>query len=462
MDDFIIIGSGPSGGRFAAELTRSGATVTLLEAGRKFTAKDFPLSEMEGSAKLYWGGGVELSTNAKLAFLRAKCVGGTSIVNQALLDEFDEVAWKDWRDRSGISDFTVETFASHYQALKQSLSIQTIEDRYFNRNTRIFVDAFNKKNLGYSPLHRGQKNCDLENGNDCMACLCGCPRNSKQSSLVTTLAEAEKHGLKLETECEVHEVVHQRDQVIVKGIQKGVKKEWKARKAILSAGSFGTTQILLRSGFKEKLPALGTRIAAHPQFMTYAFYDSPIDAHKGAFQGVKSYDSNLRKRGLKLENVFAPPIATSMLFSGLGRKHLDRMKKYRYLASMEVAIRDEAVGELKVDKAGKLHIHKDMTSGDWAKVKDGLALVQDLFMNVGANHTETCNQVFGLHLMGGCPAGVNPKTSVVNPDFQVHDHPGLIIADSSIFPSAPGINPSFTIMALSHRAAQKLTQGSGK
>jgi choline dehydrogenase-like flavoprotein len=38
----------------------------------------------------------------------------------------------------------------------------------------------------------------------------------------------------------------------------------------------------------------------------------------------------------------------------------------------------------------------------------------------------------------------------------VHGHPNVFAADSSIFPSAPGINPSYTIMALSHRAAQEM------
>jgi choline dehydrogenase-like flavoprotein len=55
--------------------------------------------------------------------------------------------------------------------------------------------------------------------------------------------------------------------------------------------------------------------------------------------------------------------------------------------------------------------------------------------------------------MGGCPIGTDGAHSVVNPEFQVHDHPGLYAADSSVFPAAPGINPSFTVMALSHRAA---------
>ena len=293
-----------------------------------------------------------------------------------------------------------------------------------------------------------------------MACLCGCPRNSKQSAMVTGVATGESKGMKLETEFEVTEIIHQNDKVTVRGIQRGEKKELHARRLVLAGGSFGTTQMMLRSGFKSKLPALGKGIAAHPQFMTYAFYDSPVDAHKGAFQAVKSYDPNLRKRGLKLENVFAPPIATAMLFTGLGKKHLERMKKYRYVASMEVAIRDEAVGELNVDKNGKLLINKKMTDNDWAKVNDGLELVRNLFNSVGAHSTEACMQVFGLHLMGGCSLGTDPATSVVDPEFRVHGMKNITIADSSVFPSAPGINPSYTIMALSEKAVENMIKES--
>jgi choline dehydrogenase-like flavoprotein len=46
---------------------------------------------------------------------------------------------------------------------------------------------------------------------------------------------------------------------------------------------------------------------------------------------------------------------------------------------------------------------------------------------------------------------------VVDPEFRVHGLPNLVAADSSVFPSAPGINPSFTIMALSQRAGQSMT-----
>jgi len=58
--------------------------------------------------------------------------------------------------------------------------------------------------------------------------------------------------------------------------------------------------------------------------------------------------------------------------------------------------------------------------------------------------------------VGGCPIGTGPDNSVVGPDFQIHGHPNLFAADSSIFPTAPGINPSFTIMALSLKATREM------
>ena len=60
--------------------------------------------------------------------------------------------------------------------------------------------------------------------------------------------------------------------------------------------------------------------------------------------------------------------------------------------------------------------------------------------------------------MGGLCMGTDPKKSVVNSEFRLHGHDNIFVADSSIFPNAPGINPSFTIMALSKMAAANMTR----
>ena len=450
--DLIVVGSGPSGGRIAADFVKKGAKVLLLEAGPFFQAKDFPKPEISSSAQMFWGGGAELSTDARLGFLRAKCVGGTSVVNQALLDRFDDYVWSEWKNISGMN-WSDSFLTSEYEAVEKSVSLQTIPEKDFGKNTRIFLKAFEKKNFGWAPLRRGQSHCDVDKGNDCMACLGGCPKNSKQSSLVTSVEPNLGKGLTLVPLCEVNSVEESESGITIKAIlNKKEQVSYRARTLVVAGGSFGTSKILLNSGFGRKLPALGRAISCHPQYMTYALFDEPIDAFKGAFQGVKSYDDNLRKMGMKFENVFAPPIATAMLFAGHGKKHQEAMKKYRYLASMEVAIRDEASGVLSVGKGGKLMIDKKITDQDRSRADKGVGFVREMYSQLGAKEIIACEQGFGLHLMGGCAIGTDEKKSVVNPEFKVHGSKKIFVADSSIFPSAPGLNPSLTIMALSHKA----------
>ena len=45
-------------------------------------------------------------------------------------------------------------------------------------------------------------------------------------------------------------------------------------------------------------------------------------------------------------------------------------------------------------------------------------------------------------------------SSVVGPDLQVHDTAGVYVADGSVVPSSPAVNPQVTIMALATRAAE--------
>lgn len=55
------------------------------------------------------------------------------------------------------------------------------------------------------------------------------------------------------------------------------------------------------------------------------------------------------------------------------------------------------------------------------------------------------------HPMGTCRMGTDRATSVVTPDGQVHDQPGLYVADASVFPSSGGTGPGLTVAALALR-----------
>lgn len=456
--DYIIVGSGPSGGNLAYNLNKAGASCLLIEAGKFFRKNTFPRNEADTSAQLYWGGGLEFDEKAEMIFLRARVMGGTSIVNQCLLDRFDDNAWGDWKDRSGVDFFNSEAMSPYYDTVEDFLDLHTFKPEERNPNAELFCKSCDDLGYKWSYLRKGQNDCAHEKGNDCIACLSGCHRDSKQSSMATYIQTAEKEGLEISSETEVQNIEHKNDLIRVHALyQKKKKIIIEGRHLILAGGSFGTTKMLLQSGFGEKLDALGKNFSSHPQFMSFGIFDEEINAHKGYFQSVASKDPKFREQGFKLENVYAPPISVAMLFNTLGKGHQEIMRNYTKMQCIEVAIRDENVGEIKIDKKGKLIVSKPLTDQDKRRRDKGLQVVNNILSKSNAKRIIQSPYYFGLHLMGGCAMGTDANKSVVDPEFKLHGHNNIYIADSSIYPAAPGINPSLSIFALSQKLSEQLT-----
>lgn len=452
--DVIIIGSGVSGAVMAYELGKKGVSCLMLEAGEFFSRSNFPKKEIDGNSKLYWSGGAEFNQTANLALLRPKVVGGGSIVNQALLDRFDQNAFDDFKQNSGVDFFDLEKMNDWYQQAEVGINQEVIPTEFRNKNADIFADGFKANGFECAPLNRAQKNCRYGEGNDCIECLSGCKIDSKQSMLITYIKDALKQGLKLLSQFEVDQIEDKKDKVVIHGRHfKDQRKSFSCKKLVLAGGSIGNSKLLQNSGWK--LPSVGKHFYTHPQFMVLGEFKEDILAHKGPFQAMKSADSGFRKKGFKLENVFAPPVGLSMLFKGFGHEHMQMMKKIKKMACIEVAVRDTNPGEIFYRK-GKLKIKKVLNDEDRERRDAGIEAIEKIFTSQGAVAIHQGNLPIGLHLMGGCRIGQDDLTSVVNPEFQLHNSKNIYVADSSIFPSAPGINPSLTIMALSKKAAQEM------
>lgn len=458
--DYIIVGSGPGGGVVAYNLTKAGASCLMIEAGKQYSKDTFPKNEADASAQLYWGGGMEFSHDAKMVFLRGKSVGGSSIVNQALLDPFDEVALYDWRSESGVEYFNPGAMEKHYVDVEEHLALHTFSTEERTNNAKLFVKGMEKLGHKWHFLRRAQDDCANEKGNDCILCLGGCHRDSKQSSLVAFIQKAlADHGLEIADQTMAEKIEKQGNEIIVHTTSKGEKKSYRAKRLILAGGSFGTTQLLLRSGFGEKLPAVGKYFTTHPQFMFFALFDQEVNAHKGYFQSVASKDDDFRRRGFKLENVFAGPATTALLFNSSGTTHQKIMQQYRHLVCAEVAVRDENSGVMRIDRNGNLKVEKSLTDQDKRRMNDGTDVLRNVLAASGAREVIDTPLYFGLHLMGGARMGVDPNTSVTDPEFHVHGHDNIYVTDSSLFPNAPGINPAMTVMALAMRLSDQLVGG---
>lgn len=454
--DYIVVGAGTSGGILAHNLTKAGAKCLLIEAGKYFTKETFPPTEADASAQMYWGGGMELSHDARMAFLRGKLVGGGSVVNQALMDRFDDVAIDDWRDESGVDFFTRDVLDPLYEKAESMIALHNFKAEERTRNAELFVEGCEKCGYKWHFLRRAQKDCAFSKFNDCVACLGGCHRDSKQSTLVTYIREAEKDGLTVSPNTTIELINTDKDEAKLFGVKDGKVVTFSAKNVILAGGAFGTTALLLKSGFKKQLPSIGRYFATHPQFMFFGLYDELINAHKGMFQSVASKDPRFRSRGFKLENVFAGPASVAMLYSGFGPDHLDFMQHYNRMTCAEVAIRDENAGEIAVDKKGKIIIKKELTEQDKHRKQNGETVLKEILSATGAKRVIDSPMYFGLHLMGGARMGVDTVTSAIDPDFRLRGQHNIYVCDSSIFPNAPGINPALTIMALAHKLSQQL------
>jgi choline dehydrogenase-like flavoprotein len=63
------------------------------------------------------------------------------------------------------------------------------------------------------------------------------------------------------------------------------------------------------------------------------------------------------------------------------------------------------------------------------------------------------------HVSGTCRMGAaDDPLAVLDPDLKVRGVPGLRVADASVFPTIPSVNPVITVMLVAERAASLIRQ----
>ncbi|HVU03595.1 MAG TPA: GMC family oxidoreductase [Polyangiaceae bacterium] len=72
------------------------------------------------------------------------------------------------------------------------------------------------------------------------------------------------------------------------------------------------------------------------------------------------------------------------------------------------------------------------------------------------NVPKSALELFTVHLMGTARMGADRRSSVTSPSGELWDLPGCYVADASLFPTAIGVNPQISIMALATRVAFRL------
>jgi choline dehydrogenase-like flavoprotein len=163
----------------------------------------------------------------------------------------------------------------------------------------------------------------------------------------------------------------------------------------------------------------------------------------------------------------------------VGRRFVDLMARYQHLALFGFMIEDTSRGEVRPGPRGSPLITYNVNRDDAARMQRATAVMCEVFLAAGARRVfpmvpgmeelstlaevdrlrkmklaPSAFDVTAYHPLGTCRTGTDPATSVVGADFETHEVERLFVADGSAVPSALGVNPQMTIMAMALRAAE--------
>jgi hypothetical protein len=255
----------------------------------------------------------------------------------------------------------------------------------------------------------------------------------------------------------------------------------RARAVVVACGSLLTPVLLEKNRLANSSGQLGRNLSIHPAAAALARFNEQIDAANAIPQGYAIEE--FHDEGLLFEGAFAPLDIGAASFPVLGAPLIDLLEDYQRLACFGFLIEDSSRGRVRAGPSGRPLITYWLNDQDVARIKRGLDLLSQVFFAAGARDVwpmvhgfhRLTNQdeleafrrarlhardfeLTAYHPLGTARMGVDAHKSVVGPDHQVHDQPGLYIADGSVLPGSPAVNPQVTIMALSHRASEQIAR----
>ena len=481
--DVVVVGSGAGGGVVAAELAAAGKDVIVLEKGGYRNEADFTHLEGDALETMYDAGGLLATSDLGLVVLQGATLGGGTVINYTTSFPTPESVRRQWATEHNLPHFLSSEFTRSLDAVARRLGVNTDHAKPSGRD-QVLIRGLEQLNWHHGLLPRDVRNCPQDDA--CGYCGMGCRRGAKQSTLITYLQDAADRGARIVVNCAVHRVV------IDRGTATGVEARVgdlaltvRAKAVIVAAGSVHSPALLLRSGVT--VPALGRHLALHPATAVLADMGRDVRPWTGTVQAHYSdqfadLDSGY---GFKFETAPVHPSLQALAApweSAAG--HRDRMGKLPQTALVGILLRDRFGGRVRVDRDGAAVVDYRLSRYDRAHLRRAIGaaaevleaagardiwvpLARDVSYRPGSNAAREDwlrrvdaagwgpNELLlvTFHQMASCRMGTNAAASVVDPDHRVWGTRGLYVADASTFPSASGVNPMLTVMAMAHRAA---------
>jgi len=451
--DFVIVGSGPAGSTCARWLSAAGKSVILIEEGAP--PKPVTGDALEAMTKLYRDAGTFTSFGAEaLPLIQGKCLGGSSAINCGIQIRFPEWVWQEWAatDKKWEQLLPWKELMEATDIIDNELHVQETPPQLYGENGGTLLRAFGDK---AHPIRRNAPGCKGSG-----RCMQYCPNDAKQSTDRNYIPLSIANGARVYSSCEVKKVLINNNRAVgVKGkFASGTKLIARARRAVIMAASaVQTPWLLLKSGIRLS----GNGFMCHPGASMMGLFEKKIVGMPEATQSAESL--HWCRENIKFESLGMPRDLRAARVPGCGRLLLSRLEKLDHVAFWGVACRAEARGRVMRGPFGPM-VWYSPTNKDRSTLLRGLAMLAEAMLHAGA--LEVWPSVYGTPEVittvkeARAIAGIQPQPGLfpmvathlfcgvkVREKFQAEGVDGLVIADSSFFPSNIGVNPMSSIMA---------------
>ncbi|KAI3823792.1 hypothetical protein L1987_05234 [Smallanthus sonchifolius] len=496
--DAVVVGSGSGGGVVGGVLAKSGYRVLVLEKGNYHARSNLSLLEGPSMEEMYLGKGLLATSNMEAVILAGSTVGGGSAINWSASIKTPFHVRKEWSECYDLELFESKLYEEAMNVVCERMGVQSdVIDEGFNN----MVLRKGCEELGY-PVDNIPRNSPPDHY--CGWCCLGCKDGRKKGTSETWLVDLiESRNGTILPGCEAVEVIHHRkkgrDRSTAKGVvfefvhQDGTKEVCfaESKVTVVACGAMCTPQLLKRSGLKN--PNIGTNLHIHPVAMAWGHFPSESwpEAEKKSYKGgIMTAMSTVVGdfKGSGYGAVIQTPALHPGMFSALmpwvsSSDFKTRMSRFSRTAHIFALARDKGSGEIHP----KTSITYKMEVKDEQNLKTGLEKSLRILAAAGAEEIGTHNNkgrtlnvknvsyhefesfvreessralrdlstpICSAHQMGSCRMGVDAKGSAVNPMGETWEVEGLFVADTSVFPTALGVNPMVTVQAIAYCTAQ--------
>jgi choline dehydrogenase-like flavoprotein len=457
----LVIGSGPGGAVTAWELKKNDRDVLLLEAGSNYElASCKPYSTLEMEQKYKFGGLTPTFNSPKITYVEGGCLGGGSEVNSGFYHRAPDEIIKSWSEKYKIENFSTKVLSQHFERIEKEISVS------FLPNPEKAAKASIKLKEGAENL--GWKNMEVPrwfkfiNGND----------GIKQSMTRTYVKWYLDNGGELLSNQKAIKFKRSGDRWIVfhKNSLNGEISKINARYVFLCGGAISTPFLLRSSGIKKNI---GNTLQMHPTVKVVSEFDEII---------------NFKNMGVPVHQVkeFSPRISIGCSISSKKHLALAMLDNSKYLNKVENNWEKMAIYYAMIIPEGRGSIRKlpffndpfvqfRLSNKDLINLSDGLKIMCELLFSAGAKNIFPSIRGYGpiknsndikkipkilsrvksnlmtIHLFSSCPMGEDENICATNSYGKIFGEKNLFVNDGSLMPSAPGVNPQGTIMAIARR-----------